>query len=117
MARHGKYAEYREWRKKGLTHQEIADKYGVSRQNVALACSGKYKHLDDYNPPVTIGEHMRKARERVGLSRRELGELTGIAENTILNAEHDLTNITVFNLICLADALKISIDEYIGRKI
>ena len=34
-----KYEIYRAERKKGLSYQEIADKYGVTRQNVGLACS------------------------------------------------------------------------------
>ena len=38
-----KYEIYREEREKGLTYQEIADKYGVSRQNVASACIGTQK--------------------------------------------------------------------------
>ena len=35
-----KYELYRQERNKGLTFQEIADKYGVSRQYVAQACAG-----------------------------------------------------------------------------
>lgn len=38
-----KCAKYREERQNGLTFQEIADKYGVSRQCVAQACSGLTK--------------------------------------------------------------------------
>lgn len=33
-----KYELYRQERKKGLTYRQIADKYGVSYQNIALAC-------------------------------------------------------------------------------
>lgn len=38
-----KYELYRTERDKGLTYQQIADKYGVSKQNVAQACQGKQK--------------------------------------------------------------------------
>ena len=33
-----KYATYRAEREKGLTYQEIADKYGVSKQCIYMAC-------------------------------------------------------------------------------
>lgn len=33
-----KYKLYREERKKGLTYQQIADKYGVTKQTVGCAC-------------------------------------------------------------------------------
>ena len=37
--KHGeKYKLYREERKNGLTYQQIADKYGVSKQTVGQAC-------------------------------------------------------------------------------
>lgn len=36
--RKGIYATYRAEREKGLTYQQIADKYGVSRQTVGQAC-------------------------------------------------------------------------------
>lgn len=38
-----KYELYRAERDRGLTYQQIADKYGVSRQNIHLACR-------NYNP-------------------------------------------------------------------
>lgn len=37
-----KFEIYRQEREKGLTYQQIADKYGVSRQVVAQAC-GRYQ--------------------------------------------------------------------------
>lgn len=33
-----KYKLYREERKKGLTYQQIADKYGVTKQTICCAC-------------------------------------------------------------------------------
>lgn len=38
MKKGEKYKLYREERKKGLTYQQIADKYGVSRQTIGCAC-------------------------------------------------------------------------------
>lgn len=37
--KNGSYAKYRMEREKGLTYREIAEKYGVTYQNVAFACS------------------------------------------------------------------------------
>ena len=47
-----KYEVYRQERNKGLTFQEIADKYGVSRQCVAKACANycpaRFIPIDEY---------------------------------------------------------------------
>lgn len=66
---------------------------------------------------MTIGEHMKKARESKGLSMSKLGELAGVHKQTIYAAESNRAYTSILNVICLADALKISIDEYIGRKV
>lgn len=65
---------------------------------------------------MTTGEHMRKARERVGLSREKLFDMTGVRPMTIYNIETDRCLPYLDTAIRLADALKIPIDEYIGRK-
>lgn len=66
---------------------------------------------------MTIGEHMTAARKRARLSRPKLSEISGIEVITIYKNEHDLCIPRLFTVMCLADALKISIDEYIGREI
>lgn len=66
---------------------------------------------------MTIGEHMRVARKRAGLTRPKLSKLSGVKVQTIYFAENDKCYTSIFNIICLADVLKISIDEYIGRDV
>ena len=66
---------------------------------------------------MTQGEHMRKARKDAGLSREKLRDLSGITVLTIRNSETNRVSPTLYTMIRLADALKISIDEYIGRTI
>lgn len=46
---HRKTDLYRAEREKGLTHQQIADKYGVSKQCVAQACGRQKTYYYRYN--------------------------------------------------------------------
>ena len=56
-----KYELYRTERDKGLTYQQIADKYGVSKQNVAQACQGKQKkHFRFWNTSSCVYPNVRK---------------------------------------------------------
>lgn len=66
---------------------------------------------------MTTGEYMKAARKNAKLTRGKLSEISGVSLQSIYNCEHDIFSPTLFTVMCLADALKISIDEYIGRKI
>lgn len=66
---------------------------------------------------MTTGENMRQVRNRAGLSREKLSEASGVRVMTIRNLETDRCSPYLYTVICLADALKIPIDEYIGRKV
>lgn len=66
---------------------------------------------------MTTSEYMRLAREKAGLTRKKLSEISGVSYQSIYNCEHDLFSPTLFTVMCLADALKISIDEYVGRSV
>ena len=67
---------------------------------------------------MTRGEIMRMHRERAGLSQCELAKLSGISQVTISaleigrNSGGDLDTIEL-----LADALGLSIDEYVGHEV
>ena len=52
--RKGIYAMYREERDKGLTYQQIADKYGVTKQNVGLACRRANPNKFRYHPESRV---------------------------------------------------------------
>lgn len=65
---------------------------------------------------MTIGQHMMQARKNAKMTRVELSELSGVEKSTIYNLERDLYGARLSTAMCLADALEISLDEYIGRK-
>ncbi len=66
---------------------------------------------------MTRGEYMRKARLDAGMSIQQLSETSGIARRTIGELERGFTRggwLTTVEL--LADALDLSIDEYVGHR-
>lgn len=68
---------------------------------------------------MTIGESMREARIKRGLSRSELGDISGVDPNTIRVIEMGYQKIgpRLDTVILIADGLGISIDELIGREV
>ncbi len=65
-----------------------------------------------------IGAAMRRARERRGVTRRELAKRTGVPKSTITGYESGgRVWPGLYNLALLADELKIPLDEYIGRAV
>lgn len=65
--------------------------------------------------PKTIGQHMRMCRLNKKMKITTLSEMTGIAKGMISYYETDKTYAGLMNLISIADALDVSIDELIGR--
>ena len=65
---------------------------------------------------MTIGESIRKAREDRGYSRQRLAIRSGVSYHAIQRWEQENSNPTVINLIPIADALGISLDELVGRR-
>lgn len=66
---------------------------------------------------MTRGETMRKWREKRGLSQYDLAELSGVTQKTIWALENNKNNGSVTTVELLADALGLSIDEYVGHKV
>lgn len=67
---------------------------------------------------MTRGEYMRKARLDAGLSIVRLAEISGIAQATISLLERkSLRGGQIDTIETLADALGLSIDEYVGHKV
>mgnify|MGYP002627195999 CR=1 FL=1 len=62
------------------------------------------------------GQYMRAARKKRGLSLRKLSELSGYHANTIFHLENNTRHGNIDTITDLADALGISIDEYVGHK-
>jgi DNA-binding Xre family transcriptional regulator len=72
--------------------------------------------VDDENcEPKTIGQHMRMCRIKKKMKATQLERLTGISTCQIKLYESDKTYAGLMNLISIADALNVSIDELIGR--
>ena len=69
----------------------------------------------DLFEPKTMGQYMRRCRLKKGLRITQLQELTGIHATLIKGYENDRVYAGVMNLISIADALDVSIDELIGR--
>lgn len=63
----------------------------------------------------TIGESMREARLKKSLSAGQLQQMSGVLVQTIYNYERNITYPTALNLVSIADALDISLDELVGR--
>lgn len=66
---------------------------------------------------MSIGKAMADARVRAGLSQYRLAARSGVEQNYISQYERDKHVPSITNTVRLADALGISIDEYIGREI
>lgn len=67
---------------------------------------------------MTQGEYMRRARQQAGLTIVQLSELSGVTKKTITDLE--LGHVSygrLDNIMLLADALGLSIDEYVGHKV
>lgn len=67
---------------------------------------------------MTRGEYMRKARLDAGLSIVQLSDMSGIGQTTISLLERkSLRGGWIDTIEILADALGLSIDEYIGHEV
>ena len=63
----------------------------------------------------TMGQSMREAREKAGLTLSGLADMSGVLVSSLGRYERDVTIPGIMNLVSLTDVLEISIDEYIGR--
>lgn len=66
---------------------------------------------------ILIHEAMRKAREVKGITRYKLARKAGVDPRSLQVYEAGESYPKLFNLIALADALGISLDEYVGHEI
>ena len=60
---------------------------------------------------------MRQARERAGLTIKELTEKAHLGENTLGNWENGRSLPRIDSAVLVADVLGISVSEYIGHKV
>ena len=66
-------------------------------------------------PLVNLGEAVRRARSRKGLTQEELAEAAGVHRNYIGDVERGETNVGFLNLLKLAEGLGMSLEELISR--
>lgn len=62
------------------------------------------------------GKAMRTARQEKGLTMQELADKSGVSMWSIHDYERHNHEPRLYNLVCLADALGVTLDEYIGRE-
>ena len=65
----------------------------------------------------TLGDRIRKARERYGMSQAELSRRVGISKNTMNLIELNKTPDPAASIVkAVADTLRVSADYLLGRK-
>lgn len=65
---------------------------------------------------MCLGETIRQARRRRGLTQEKLAEQTGVSRAAIARFEAGEIEPSLKTLLSLADALKMSTDELLGRE-
>ncbi len=59
---------------------------------------------------METGERIRREREAIGMSRRQLAEIIGVSEKTVVSIETGEHGTTIYRIIAISDALNTSID-------
>lgn len=66
---------------------------------------------------MTIGQAIKKARLDKGYSQYKLSIKSGISSQNISYWENEISFPTIINLIPIADALGVTLDELVGRTV
>ena len=66
---------------------------------------------------MTPGEAMKYARNRAGMTMKQLSDASGVPESCISRYEKDLTVPLLSTVELMADALGLSIDSYVGHEV
>lgn len=65
---------------------------------------------------MTIGQYINLARNKKNLTVKQLAEKSGVCHGTLTSWIYHGHHPDIVLLICVADALEISLDELVGRK-
>jgi len=74
----------------------------------------EFSVLDQTALYKTIGDAVRKAREKRGLTQRELGSQVSLTRTSITNIEWGRQKLLVHTLVDLAHALSVPVTELLG---
>lgn len=66
---------------------------------------------------MTIGQHINLARNKRDITIKQLAEMSGVNESTLASWIYHGHHPDIGLLICVADALNISLDELVGRTV
>ena len=66
---------------------------------------------------MTIGQHINAARVSKGYTLDALAEKSGIPRDTLTGWIYDNRIPRIDRLICVADAMEISVDELVGHEL
>ena len=64
---------------------------------------------------MTLGERIKMARNKKGLSQAELARVCDLTQHTICYYERDEWEPSLFNMTSIAVALDVSLDWLVGR--
>lgn len=64
----------------------------------------------------TLGGRIKFARTYLGIRQNELAELSGIPLSSVRGYEADRVQPSLFNITCIADVLRVSLDWLAGRE-
>lgn len=73
------------------------------------------KKVNEMCSKMTLGQRLKFARTRRGLTMRDLEKATGVHRNSICKYEREEREPSFFAVTCLADGLKVSLDWLANR--
>lgn len=92
--------------------KQQARRNSTERQLNAL----EHQHQSSLKNPISIGPGLREARERAGLSVRELARRVHVSASLISQIEYEQSKPSVDTLFAIASELKIPLDDLFNNK-
>ena len=74
------------------------------------------KYLDEWTSKLTVGQRLKFARTKREISQKELSRRSGIPPTSLSAYVNDRVEPPFIAIICLADALEVSLDWLAGRR-
>lgn len=66
---------------------------------------------------MTYSDNIKRLREQHGMSQAEVANAIGVSKAAVCGWERGNKQMSIANLICLADFFAVSTDEILGRRI